>query len=91
MDNTSGIFINQISDHQVVFTHNSSIIYKHKENVPKFIEIERSDDHAIEQFTNELYNSKIYEKLDINTNADLNRNYSIFAKEVTDAKSKWLF
>ena len=49
---TSGILLNNISDHQMIFTHVENVSYITKE--PKFIEIEKSDDRSMHAFVNSL-------------------------------------
>ena len=58
---SSGILLNQISDHQMVFTliKNKSYVT----HVPKFVEIQNNDHHSIQNFVHELEELNIYEQL----------------------------
>ena len=56
---TSGILLNNISDHQMIFTYVENVSYITE--VPKFIEIEKSDDRSMHAFVNELNELNIYD------------------------------
>ena len=58
MDETckSGILLNNISDHQMIFTYVENVSYITE--VPKFIEIERDDDRSMHNFVKELEKMK---------------------------------
>ena len=54
---TSGILLNQISDHQFLFTYIEKLSYIKR--VPKFIDIEKSDANSLENFIQELNDMNI--------------------------------
>ena len=58
---TSGILLNQISDHQFPFTYIERLSYI--ERVPKFIDIEKTDANSLENFIQELSDMNIYDQL----------------------------
>ena len=57
----SGILLNHISDHQLLFTfiENLSCI----EKVPKFINIQKTDPLSVDNFINELREQNIYDRM----------------------------
>ena len=61
-DASSGLLINDLSDHRIIFTFHRNNSYIEKEN--KFIDIEKRDEHSMSKFGNELISLGIYEKLD---------------------------
>ena len=65
---SSGILLNQISDHQMVFTIIENLSYVIR--VPKFIEIEKNDPRSIQNFVDELEELNIYDKLQKSVNSD---------------------
>ena len=48
----SGILVNDISDHKIIFTHIES--NRHSEKMDKFIDIEVNDEISVQNFINEL-------------------------------------
>ena len=58
---TSGILLNNISDHQMTFTYVENVPYITE--VPKFMEIEKSDDRSMHAFVNELNEFNNYNQL----------------------------
>ena len=58
---SSGILLNQMSDHQKIFTliENKSYVT----HVPKFVEIQNNDHHSIQILVHKLKELNIYEKL----------------------------
>ena len=65
---SSGILLNHISDHQMVFTiiENWSYVIR----VPKFNEIKKNDPQSIQNFVDELEELNIYDKLQKSVNSD---------------------
>ena len=59
---TSGILLNQISDHQMMFTlvENCSYVI----DVPTFIDIECNDHRSMQAFIRELEDNNIHDKLE---------------------------
>ena len=58
----SGLLINDLSDHKIIFTFHKNKSYFEKVN--KFIEVETRDARSISNFVNELKYLKIYDQLD---------------------------
>ena len=85
---SSGILLNQISDHQMVFTliENKSYVT----HVPKFVEIENNDHHSIQNFVHELEELNVYEKLHTSFDSRPEENYGILLKLLSTAKDKHL-
>ena len=84
----SGILLNSISDHQMIFTYVENVSYITE--VPKLIEVERSDERSMHNFVKELDEICIYEQLQPAIDANPQENYDIFIKLVTSAKNKHL-
>ena len=57
----SGILLNHISDHQLIFTYIEHLSYIQK--APKFVEVEKVNSSSIKKFVEELENLKIYDDL----------------------------
>ena len=85
---TSGILLNNISDHQMIFTYVENVSYITE--VPKFIEIEKSDDRLMHAFVNELNELNIYDQLQSAIDTNLQENYDTFIKLLSSAKNKHL-
>ena len=81
---TSGILLNQISDHQMMFTlvENGSYVI----DVPKFIDIECNDHRSMQAFIRELEDNNIYDKLEQAIDSDPQENYARFIALLNDAK-----
>ena len=80
----SGILVNDISDHKIIFTHIES--NRHFEKVDKFIDIEVNDEISVQNFINEL--KDIHNKLSTNNSPRV--NYELFSNLVKVAKEKHL-
>ena len=50
----SGILINDISDHKIIFTYEENISYMYVEKNAKCIEIEKQDELSLASFVEEL-------------------------------------
>ena len=61
MKSKSGILINDICDHQMIFTFHENLSYIEK--IEKFIYVEKHDEISLQQFINELNKLYIYEQL----------------------------
>ena len=68
VDSTSGLLINDISDHTIIFTHLPNDLYKNKVN--KFVVMEKNNEAFINNFCNELGSLNIYDHLDKRLNLD---------------------
>ena len=77
VDSTSGLRINDISEHKMIFTHLPNDSYKNKVN--KFIVMEKNNEASINNFCNELGSLNIYDHLDKRLKLDTNDNYELFA------------
>ena len=66
----SGLLINDLSDHKMIFTWHKNNTYIEKVN--KFVEIEKRDDASMSNFAEELISLNIYDKLDTNIANDPN-------------------
>ena len=69
----SGILINDISDHKMIFTYIEKTAYVEK--FKKFIETEKGDEIFIQNFTDELKNMNIYQQLLEMNEANLEKKY----------------
>ena len=72
----------------MIFTYVENVSYITE--VPKFIEVERSDEHSMHNFVKELDEMCIYEQLQPALDANPQENYDIFIKSVSSAKNKHL-
>ena len=84
----SGILLNHLSDHQMMFTivENRSYVT----NVPKFIDIECNDQRSMQAFLSELEDMDIYDKLEQSVDSNPHDNYDRFITLINDAKEKHL-
>ena len=83
---TSGILINDISDHKMIFTFQENNSYYVK--VDKYIEIEKSDQLSMNNFIEELKSLNIYDKLNKPLNSSPQDNYEIFSHLLKYARTK---
>ena len=72
----------------MIFTYVENVSYITE--VPKFIEVERSDERSMHNFVIELDEICIYEQLQPALDANPQENYDIFIKLVSSAKNKHL-
>ena len=84
----SGILLNHISDHQMMFTIVENCSYV--TNVPKFIDIECNDQRSMQAFLSELEDMDIYDKLEQSVDSNPHDNYDRFITLINDAKEKHL-
>ena len=84
----SGLLINDLSDHKIIFTFHKKKSYFEKVN--KFIEVETRDARSINNFVNELKDLKIYDQLDKQLTNDPNANYDLFNDLLNNARAKHL-
>ena len=85
-ENDSGVFTNEISDHQMIYTMCKSPTKKVKEKT--MIDIETSNPASLEHFLTALRNENIVNQINQNPFANPNTNYNIFIKLLTDIKEK---
>ena len=87
---TSGILLNQMSDHQMMFTLVENRSYVILVDVPKFIDIECNDHRSMQAFIRELEDNNIHDKLEQAIDSDPQENYDRFIVLLNDAKNKHL-
>ena len=80
----SGIIINDIYDHKMIYTYIKNTTYIEK--IDKLIKIERKSQTAMVNFVEELRSIKICEHLNQNVNENPEDNYCRFARLVNSAK-----
>ena len=75
---TSGILLNQIFDHQMMFTwvENRSYII----DVPKFIDIECNDHRSMQVFIRELEDNNIHDKFQQAIDSDLKKTMPVLLR-----------
>ena len=83
---TSGILMNQLSDHQMVFTNIENIAKI--DTVSKYIEVEKSDEISVQNFFNELKLLNIYDQLETKLHTNPETNYEIFTMLLKFIKNK---
>ena len=71
-NNESGIIINHISDHQMVYTYSTEKVYATR--VRQYVELEINDSQAMNTFLEKLHDSNIADKLNRDLNSDPNDN-----------------
>ena len=82
----SGILLNHISDHQLIFTYIEHLSYIQK--VPKFVEVEKVNSSSIKKSVEELENLNIYDDLNKSVDSSPHLNYDTFINLVQYAKNK---
>ena len=85
-ENVSGIFINEISDHQMIYTMCKTPGNNRRDKL--FIDIETNNPHRENLFLNELRHINLTEKINQNPFANPNINYDILIELITKAKQK---
>ena len=84
----SGILLNYILDHQLLFTFIENLSYIDK--VPKFINIQKTDSFSVDNFINKLREHNIYDHMYQPLDTNPNDNYEIFRTLFQLAKNKHL-
>ena len=76
-NNDSGVIVNNISDHQMIYTYSTSTLQERAASTShkKHIEIETNNRQALELFITKLRNCNIVDKLNVDDNADPNSNF----------------
>ena len=74
-NSTSGLLINDLSDHNIIFTFHKNKSYLVKVNT--FIEVETRDERSMNNFVNELKEANIYDQLYKQLTGDTNANYDL--------------
>ena len=84
-NNESGIIINNISDHQMIYTYSTEQFPCHtREN--QHVQLETKDAQAMNKFKNKLQDLNIADKLNKDVNADSNGNLKQFIDIFTNLK-----
>ena len=85
---SSGILLNQISDHQMKFTLIEHFSYVTQ--VPKFVEIQINDSDSIQNFVNKLDELKIYNHLHTAIGSSPDVKYDTMLELLSTVKDKHL-
>ena len=85
----AAVIVNNISDHQMICTYSTTTVKK-LTSLKKHIEVEKNDHQALENFLNELKNSNIVDKLNVDANADPNLNFNRFMEHFIKLKEQHL-
>ena len=88
INDISGILLNHISDHQMVFIYVENFSYVKRS--PKYIQLERHDDQSLNNFIDELKSSNICEQLQDHVDSNPQDNYELFHRLLQNAKDKHL-
>jgi len=83
---TSGILTGRISDHLAYFTSFKDILIK--ASPPKYVEVRVRDSISMQNLLTELSESKIFDKLNPDLNADPNKNYTELEQYLTEALNR---
>ena len=89
-EHTSGVIINSISDHQMIYTYKNVEIQHIKACTNRYIEIERNDPHSIQYFVTKFQDFNLQNKLDLSEDADPNENFNLFMQTFSTFKEKYL-
>ena len=85
---SSGILLNQISDHQMIFTLIENFSYVTQ--APKFVEVQTNDPESIQTFVNELDELNIYNHLQTEIDSSPDVNYHTILELLSTVKDKHL-
>ena len=88
VNSKSGILINDISDHKMIFTYQEHSVSK--EESSNYIDIEVQNNTSIGKFITELTSLNIYDQLEKSDNGNSQENYDIFSSMLEFAKDKHL-
>ena len=86
----SGILVNNISDHQMIYTYNNTQIKSTSTSSKKFIEVETNNRQAMDRFLIQLRECNIMEKLNLDNNANPNNNFEHFMELFMKLKQQYL-
>ena len=87
-NNNSAVIVNNISDHQMICTYSTNTANKCSTSRKKIIEIEKTDQQALEKFLNKLRNINITDHLNLNDNADPNLSFTTFMEHFMNLKQE---
>ena len=85
-DSISGLLINDLSDHKIIFTflNNKSYLVK----VDKFIDFEKRDERSMNNYIIEIKALNIYDQSAKELTGDLNKNYQLLSSRLNAARKK---
>ena len=86
----SGILVNNISDHRMIYKYNTTQIKSTSTSSKKFIEVETNNRQAMERFLIQLRECNIMEKLNLDNNANPNNNFEHFMELFMKLKQQYL-
>ena len=78
--------INNISDHQPIFTCSNKLF--EQVDMTQYIEIETKSENSQKRFIEHLKNIIIMDNLNMDINSDITDNYKIFGKLLQSSKSE---
>ena len=87
-NSTSGVFTNEISDHQMIYTYSNESFLNN--NPAKYIDIESNTNEKLDNFLIELQNIDLTNKLDQNPFTNPSKNYDTFINILTNIKQRVL-
>ena len=76
-NSTSGVFTNEISDHQMIYTYSNDSFLN--SNTAKYIDIESSTREKLDNFLTELQNTDLTTKLNQNPFSNPIKNYDTYS------------
>ena len=87
-NSTSGVFTNEISDHQMIYTYSNESFLNN--NPAKYIDIESNTNERLDNFLIELQNIDLTTKLNQNLFSNPSKNYDTFIYILTNIKQRVL-
>ena len=85
---TTGILLNHLSNHQIIFTYIKKLSYIEK--LPKFITIEKNNAALVQNFIRDINALNICGKLNQSIDGNPEENCEVFLKLIKDVKDKCL-
>ena len=87
-NSTSGVFTNEISDHQKIYTYSNESFLNN--NPANYIDIESNTNGKLDNFLKELQNIDLTTKLNKNPFSNPSKNYDTFINILTNIKQRVL-
>ena len=88
IDNSTSVFANEISDHQMIYTYSNESFLNN--NPAKYIDIESNTNEKLDNFLIELQNIDLTTKLNQNPFSNPSKNYDTFKNMLTNIKQRVL-
>ena len=88
--NEAGILVNNISDHQMIYTYNTTQRKNTSTSSKKMIEVETNNRQAMDRILIQLRECNIMEKLNLDNNANPNTNFEHFMEFFIKLKQQCL-